>query len=153
LFLVLAPLLPVAGVAAAHGSSIDPIHEIGLASPMSSFRVLLIRTTAVLFTTLTLVGLYGMGLPGLDWSAAAWLLPGLALTVSSLALSTWMPPLWSASAVSVIWIGGVVLVERVSGPTLVAFQAPVQAAFVVVGLLATLVLITRRRSFELRSER
>jgi hypothetical protein len=64
-----------------------------------------------------------------------------------------MPPLWSASAVSVIWIGGVVLVERVSGPTLVAFQAPVQAAFVVVGLLATLVLITRRRSFELRSER
>jgi hypothetical protein len=152
LFVVLAPLLPVAGVAAAYGPAIDPIHEIGLASPMSSFRILLIRTTAVLLTTLSLVGIFGLALPGVGWTAAAWLLPGLVLTLSSLALATWVPPLWAAGLVSIFWIGGVTLVERVNGPTLAAFHAPAQAAFVAVGILATLILITRWRTFELRSE-
>lgn len=151
-FVLLAPLLPVAGVAAAYGPVIDPIHEIGLASPMSSFRILLIRATAVLFTTLALVGLFGLGLPGLGWTAAAWLLPGLALTLSSLALATWVPPLWAASLVSVFWIGGVVLAERVSGPTLAALEGSTLVAFAAVAILAVLILITRRRTFELRSE-
>jgi hypothetical protein len=152
-FLLLAPLLPVAGVAAAYGPGIDPTYEIGLASPMSSFRVLLIRTTAVLATTLTLVGLFGLGLPGLDWTPAVWLLPGLVLTLSSLALATWVPPLWAAGLVSGLWIGGVVVADRVGGPIQPAFQAQTQAAFVAVGVLAMLILITRRRTFELRSER
>ena len=151
-FVLLAPLLPVVGVAAAYGPAIDPTHEIGLASPMSSFRVLLIRATAVLLTTLALVGLFGLGLPGFGWTAAAWLLPGLALTLTSLALATWVPPLWAASLVSVCWIGGLVLAERVSGPTLTALQAPAQIAFVVIAILAALILMTRRRTFELRSE-
>jgi hypothetical protein len=153
IFLLLAPLLPVVGVAAAYGPSIDPTYEIGLASSMSSFRILLIRTTAVLITTLMLVALFAMGLSGLDWTPAAWLLPGLALTLSSLALATWVTPLWAAGFVSAFWIGGVVLAERTSGPIQGALQAQAQGAFVVVGLLAILILFTRRRAFELRSER
>jgi hypothetical protein len=153
IFLLLAPLLPVVGVAAAYGPHMDPTYEIGLASPVSSFRILLIRTTAVLATTLTLVGLFGFGLPGLDWTPAIWLLPGLALTLSSLALATWMPPLWAAGVVSGTWIGGVLVVDRVSGPIQPAFQAQAQAVFIAVGLLATLILVTRRGTFELRSER
>jgi hypothetical protein len=152
-FLLLAPLLPVAGVAAAYGPRVDPTYEIGLASPMSSFRILLIRATAVLATTLTLVGLSGLGLPGLDWAPAVWLLPGLALTLSSLALATWVPPVWAAGLVSGLWIGGVAIADRVSGPIQPAFQAQAQAVFVAVGVLATVILITRRRTFELRSER
>jgi hypothetical protein len=151
-FVLLAPLLPVAGVAAAYGPAIDPSHEIGLASPMSSFRILLIRSTAVLLTTFTLVGIFGLALPGVGWTAAAWLLPGLALTLSSLALSTWVPPLWAAGVVSVFWIGGVTLVERVNGLTVASLHAPAQGAIVAVGILATLILITRWRTFELRSE-
>lgn len=152
-FLLLVPLLPVAGVAAAYGPGIDPTYEIGLASPMSSFRILLIRTTAVLATTLTLVGLFGLGVPGLDWAPAVWLLPGLVLTLSSLALATWVPPLWAAGLVSGLWIGGVVVADRVSGPIQPAFQAQAQAVFVAVGVVAMVILITRRRTFELRSER
>ena len=152
-FLLLAPLLPVAGVAAAFGPVVDPTYEIGLASPMSSLRILLIRTTAVLLATLTLVGLFGLGLPGFDWTAADWLLPGLALTLASLALSTWVSPLWAAGLVSFFWIGAVVLVERADGATQAASRASVQFAFVAAGIVAATILTTRRGTFELRSDR
>ena len=46
-FLALAPLLPLAGVAAAFGAALDPTYEIGLAAPLSAVRLLLLRTVAV----------------------------------------------------------------------------------------------------------
>jgi hypothetical protein len=120
---------------------------------MSSFRILLIRATAVLITTFTVIGLFGLGLPGLDWTASAWLLPGLALTLSSLALSTWLSPMLAASLVSAFWITGVVVAERVSSSAQTASHAQVRAAFIVIGGIALLVLITRRARFDVRSER
>src|SRR5439155_10052887 len=74
-FLAMAPLIPVAGVAAAFGPGIDPTYEIGLASPYRSGRLLLLRSMAVLVASLVLIGLGALALPGLDWSAMAWLLP------------------------------------------------------------------------------
>jgi hypothetical protein len=153
IFLLLAPLLPVAGVAAAYGPHIDPNYELGLASPMSSFRILLIRATAVLITTFTVIGLFGLGLPGLDWTASAWLLPGIALTLSSLALATWLSPLMAAGLVSALWVSGVVVAERVGSSAQAASHAQVQAAFIVIGGVALLILIIRRGTFDLRSER
>ena len=44
LFLCVAALAPVAGVAATFARGIDPTHELGLAAPMSSVRLLLLRT-------------------------------------------------------------------------------------------------------------
>src|SRR5439155_2321493 len=74
-FLAMSPLVPVAGVAAAFGPGVDPTYEIGVAAPVRSFRLLLIRSTAVLAASLVLIGLVALALPRLDWTAAAWLLP------------------------------------------------------------------------------
>lgn len=152
-FLVVAPLLPVAGVAAAYGPGIDPTYEVGLSSPMSRFRLLLMRTTAVLVTTTALAGLATLGLPGLDWAAAAWLLPALALTLASLALATWVAPIWAAGWVTFVWIAAVTLTERAAEPTLTAFRAPAQLVFLSIVVVAAWVVATRRERFELRSER
>ena len=54
LFLALAPVLPVAGVAVAFGPRSDPLHEVALAAPYSSYRLLLVRSAAVLAATLVL---------------------------------------------------------------------------------------------------
>ena len=103
-FLAIAPLLPIAGIAAAYGPGIDPTYEIGIAAPMRSFRLLLIRATAVLASTIVLAGIAALFLPALDWRAAAWLLPSLALAVACLALATIVQPLWAASLVAVTWL-------------------------------------------------
>src|SRR6188472_1866165 len=75
LFLCIAALAPVAGVAAAFGRGIDPTHELSLTAPMSSVRLLLLRTVAVVGATLVLTVIGALALPGLTWTAAAWLLP------------------------------------------------------------------------------
>src|SRR6266550_3587476 len=81
MFLAIAPLIPVVGVAAAFGPGIDPTYEIGVAAPLRSFKLLLFRSAAVLVASLFLIGMAALALPSLDWTAAAWLLPAFALTL------------------------------------------------------------------------
>ena len=50
-FLCIAPLLPLAGIAVAYGPGVDPTYEIGLAAPLGSFRLLLLRAATVLGTS------------------------------------------------------------------------------------------------------
>ena len=52
LFLVVAALLPVAGIAAAFGPGVDPAYEIGAAAPMRADVLLAMRALAVLTTSL-----------------------------------------------------------------------------------------------------
>ncbi|MFM9497556.1 zf-HC2 domain-containing protein [Streptomyces galilaeus] len=88
LLLALAPVVPVLGVALSYGPHADPVHEIAAASPSGGLRLLLTRTVAVLLVSLPLLTLAGLLLPGSGApGAAAWLLPGLALTLASLALA------------------------------------------------------------------
>ena len=74
-FLVLAALLPLAGVAAAYGPGIDPSYEIGVAAPMSSFHLILVRASTVLASTAALAALAALTLPRVGWTAAAWIVP------------------------------------------------------------------------------
>lgn len=87
LFLALAPLLPLAGVALAYGPVMDPTYEMAVVSPMHGFRLLMIRTVAVLVVALGVNGLASLAMPGYGLTALAWLLPGLALTTAGLALT------------------------------------------------------------------
>ena len=104
LFLVVAALLPVAGVAVAFGPGVDPTYEIGTAAPMPADRLLLIRAAAVLASSVSITSLAALALPGLDAIAAAWLLPALGLTVATLALGTWVQPLVAAASVALTWV-------------------------------------------------
>ena len=50
LFLMVAPLIPVAGVATSFGGDADPTHELVTVTPYSSVRLLLLRTLGVLLS-------------------------------------------------------------------------------------------------------
>ncbi|MER6439271.1 zf-HC2 domain-containing protein [Streptomyces sp. NPDC001185] len=93
LLLAVAPVVPVAGVALSYGRYADPLHEIVATSPSGGLRLLLTRTAAVLAVSVPLLTAAGLLLPAAgprlpqSPAAAAWLLPGLALTLAALALS------------------------------------------------------------------
>lgn len=149
LFLTLAPLLPVAGVAFGYGPGVDPTYEIGVAAPMNGFRLLLLRAAAVLTTTLALAALAALTLPHLDWRAAAWLLPALGLTLTSLALATAVTPERAAALVSGAWVVAVLVAEGRSSESLAAFRAPGQVTVAVLALASTVLVVRRQRVFDM----
>ena len=104
MFLAVAPLGPLAGVAVAFAGGLDPTREIGLAAPYSGLRLLLIRTAAVLAVTVPIVAAAGLALPGSNWPAAAWLLPTAGLTCAALALTARVTPVVAVGVVATTWV-------------------------------------------------
>jgi len=87
LFIVLAPVLPLLGVAATFGARADPSQEITNATPYPALRLLIARTLFVVASTVLPALLASLFLPGSPAKAVAWLLPSLAITAVSLALA------------------------------------------------------------------
>ena len=146
LFLALAPVLPVAGVAVAFTSRTDPLHEVALAAPYSSFTLLLVRSAAVVGATLALAIGAAALLPSTPLVAAAWLLPALALTTTSLALATRVDPVVSSSVLAGTWLLGALSgLAPGRDPLLVAAAVP-QLLCLAVLALATAALVAQRRS-------
>jgi hypothetical protein len=143
--LVVAPLLPLAGVAAAYGPGVDPTYELALTAPMRGLRLLLIRAAAVLTTTTLLAATASLALPGFGLRAAAWLLPSLTLTLASLALSTFIQPLRAAALPAAAWVAAVALTVHPRGWTSVLFAPAGQAACAALAVTAAAVLAARRR--------
>lgn len=153
-FLVVAPLLPVAGVAASYGSGIDPTYEIGLASPMRSLGLLLIRAIAVLVSTTLIAGFAALFLPTVDWRTAAWILPSLGLVTATLALSTVVRPPWAAGIVTVAWVAVATAAGQIAMGEASArdvFGESMQTGSLIVTVVALLILVLRHDRFE-RSE-
>jgi signal transduction histidine kinase len=148
-FLVAAPLVPVAGVAAAYGPWIDPMFEVTQAAPMSGFRLLLLRASAVLVVAAVVIGAAAVALPGADWTAAAWILPALGLTFASLALSTFMPTHWAAFAMTLAWFSTLIVTRSVSSDQLAAFRGPGQVAFFALAVGSSVLIAWRRERLEI----
>lgn len=153
LFLSVAPVLPVAGVAMAYGPGVDPTYEVGVAAPMRSFSLLMVRSVAVLASTSVLAGAAGLFLPTLDWTVAAWVLPSLGLTAASLALATLASPLRTAGLVMFLWLAGVVAsIVGPSGPVsperAFAFRPAGQLAFLALAVAGCFVIAVRRDRLE-----
>jgi hypothetical protein len=147
-FLVMAAVLPVAGVAVAFGPTVDPTYEIGTAAPMRGYRLLLVRATAVLVTSLALTSAAALALPGLGWTAAAWLLPSLGLTLGTLALATYLRPLHAAAGVALTWVSIAWIFAAVRPDTLAVFRLGGQVVFLLVIAVSAWVLAHRREAFE-----
>ncbi len=128
LFLALAPVLPMAGVAFAFGPAVDPTHEIAAAAPYSALHLLAVRTAVVVASTLVPIGLAAPFLPGNAWLSVAWLLPALALTVTMLALATRVAPHLAAIGLSALWLAVVIPGLAHSRNALLASELPVQLA-------------------------
>ncbi len=112
-FLVGAPLLPLAGVAAAFGLPRDTTAELTVTAPFATSNLLLLRSVSVLAATLALLGAAAIALPGHGWENAAWVLPALALSTAAAALSTWVQPLTAAITLLTGWVG---VLAATSGP-------------------------------------
>jgi hypothetical protein len=153
-FLVVAPVLPVLGVAAAYGHTGDPTYDVAMAAPYSSIRLLLLRASVVLATTLMLVGLAALLLPAAPGLATAWLLPALALTVATLTLSARIPAAAAAGAVVAVWLGAVFTTVRATGSTYAAFGAAGQATYLALTVISIVLIfgLHRRAAFDLRRE-
>ncbi len=147
-FLIVAPLLPVAGVAAAYGPWMDPMYEVTRATPVSGYRVLLLRSAAVLASTIAVVGLAALLLPDADWKTVAWILPSLALTLASLALSTFLPLHLAAGFVTLAWLATVLVAGAGSGDRFAVFRGTGQVAFFGVVVGSSLVMAWRRERLE-----
>ncbi|MFE7614172.1 zf-HC2 domain-containing protein [Streptomyces sp. NPDC057496] len=159
LLLVVAPVLPLAGVVVSYGRHTDPMHEIAAATPSGGLRLLLTRTAVVLGVSIPALTLAGAALPpsAAGPGPAAWLLPGLAMTLAALALGSYVGCRTGASSVAAAWAVAVVLSAGVS-PS--AVEAPVtgaaryfagpsaQGAWAAAALLCAALLAARRRSFD-----
>jgi hypothetical protein len=110
IFLTVAPLLPVGAVGLAYGQDADPIWETTLATPSDPVRLLVVRSIAVLAVAVPVLLVGAMLLPGPSWAAAAWLLPALAGTALTVALSTWFTVSRAALGVAAAWLATTVVV-------------------------------------------
>ncbi|MFF8277607.1 zf-HC2 domain-containing protein [Streptomyces lateritius] len=153
--LAVAPVLPLGGVAVSYGRHADPMYEIGVATPSGGLRLLLTRAAAVLGVCVPLLTAAGALLPPVTGvpGAAAWLLPGLALTLATLVLGSFVGCRAAAATLTGGWLLAVAgpvlgrpgatgeLARYLSGP---AAQGGWAAAVVLCGCLLAL----RRRSFD-----
>jgi hypothetical protein len=155
-FLVLAPLVPVAGVALAFGPRVDPAYEMAAAAPVPSTRIVLLRSLVVIGSALPAIALLSLALPGWSALAFAWLLPSLGLTAAALALGTVVAPARAAVGLGALWLVGAGVglagAPRSSVETFVegfaAFRPAGQALFAVVAVLSVVMLSARHTAYE-----
>ncbi|MFD0228765.1 zf-HC2 domain-containing protein [Streptomyces hirsutus] len=156
LFLALAPLLPLLGVALSYGPALDPTYEMAVVAPMPGFRLLMIRTVAVLGAVFGLNGLATLALPWYGAAALAWLLPALALSATGLALTARLGPVLAPSLVGGAWITLLLVArtgrEAVTDP-LAPFTAAGQGVSALVAVLAAGLLFLLRDRFDLNRAR
>ncbi|MET8644126.1 zf-HC2 domain-containing protein [Streptomyces sp. NPDC004096] len=160
LLLAVAPVVPVAGVALSYGAHADPLHEIVTATPSGGLRLVLTRTAAVLAVSLPLLTLAGLLLPGSGApGAAAWLLPGLALTSASLALGSYVGCRTATALIAGGWLCAVparALAAPGGHPTARLAEelsrcldgAPAQGAWAAAAALCAALLAARRTTFD-----
>lgn len=122
-FLTLAPLIPLLGVALAFGKGVDPTHDLVVAAPRDTFTVFLIRALTVLVASSGILVLSSLLLPEGGAFRFAWLLPALAVTALTLAAASRVDPRRAATAIGASWI--VVVVIAASASSAAATFGPV----------------------------
>ncbi|MEU3572947.1 zf-HC2 domain-containing protein [Kitasatospora sp. NPDC036755] len=107
---LIAPVLPLCGVAASWSAGLDPAHELTASTARAGLPLLLRRTTSVLVVVLPAL-LLGGWLTGAT-TVAQWLLPSLAFTSTALALGSVVGVTRAAAGLVAGW--GVAVVVPVS---------------------------------------
>ncbi|NJQ04721.1 zf-HC2 domain-containing protein [Streptomyces lonarensis] len=104
--LLVAPALPLLGVAAAWSRGLDPAFELTAVTPRSGLGLLLGRTLAVLLVLFPLL-LAGGAITGVG--TALWLLPALALTATALGLGSVIGVTRAVVVLGIGWSGAVLV--------------------------------------------
>lgn len=146
--LLVAPAVPVLGVALAFGPSADPMYEAQLATPMRGIRLVAIRAVTVLTVSIVVIGALSALSPNTRPMAAAWLLPALALTSATLGTMTVFAPRRAASIVALTWFVVVTIVRSAATDGLAAFGLVGQLVSIVVAVAGFLTIVLRRSTLD-----
>lgn len=146
LVLLLAPVMPLLGVAAAWSRGLDPAHELVVASPRAGLDLVLRRAVAVLAVVIPALGVAGW-LVGA--SPARWLLPCLAFTVGALALGEVVGLHRAATGLTLGWGAVVVGPSLITGrvPQLLAAPASLPGWAVATAVVAVVLVALRRGAY------
>lgn len=153
LFVVLAPLIPVAGVAVAYGRLGDPAHEITAATPTDPLRLLLLRVAAVTGFAVVLSLVLDVAVSSAR-ATGIWILPALAMTLVTLALGTRLAMWMAASTSAVAWIALLsVFLARPEERPWSMFGVQAQVMFFVVAVTAALLFAHGRDEYRRGGEK
>jgi hypothetical protein len=147
-FLLVAPLLVLAGVAAAFLPVFDPAYQLAVAAPFPGVRLLLVRSISALTAALLPVAAAAFVLPGPWWLPVALLLPSLALCAFALAAATVISPQAAAVTAGALWALPVAALAMTRAPLLIV-QSTAQLACGTVLCISAVVLWLRNGRFEL----
>lgn len=114
--LLLAPLVPVLGVAVAWSGAVDPMHELAVAAPRGGLALLLRRTLLALVVTVPLLSAASL-LVGT--APLLWLGPGAVCVLVALAAGSVVGVERASAAVGVGWL------VAVAGPLALTRELPV----------------------------
>jgi hypothetical protein len=144
LVLLLAPVLPVGGVAASWSRGLDPAYELTVSAPRAGLYLVLRRTTSVLAVVVPglLVGGWMTGV-----TAAQWLLPCLAFTSTTLALGGVFGVTRAAVALVAVWAAVVVAPTLATNRTTFALEAVGLPVWGLIFALSIGVVIARRGAY------
>lgn len=141
---IMAPVVPLLGVAASYGSGLDDAYEVIAATPAGGLRLLLVRTSVVLAVT-TPVALVAGAIAGYG-SPAPWLLASLALTLVTLALGSVVGVERAAAVVGAGWVIAVSMTALDPGQRLPAVLTPEAVPVLLAAAATAAVVIVVRRS-------
>jgi len=147
-FLLVAPLLVLAGVASAFLPMFDPSWPLAVAAPFSGFTLLLVRAVSALTAALVPVAATAFIMPGPGWLPVALLLPSLALSAFALAAATILDPRAAAVMAGIVWAVPVLLLAAARVPLLIV-QPNAQFTCAAVLCACAVVLLARHDRFEL----
>ncbi|MEU6557447.1 zf-HC2 domain-containing protein [Streptomyces sp. NPDC046915] len=144
LVLLLAPVLPVCGVAASWSRGLDPAYELTASTPRAGLYLVLRRTASVLAVVVPAL-LLGGWVTGV--TAVQWLLPCLAFTSTTLALGGAVGVTRAAVALVAVWAAVVVAPTLAAGRTSFALRTGVSPVWVLIIGLGIGVVIARRGAY------
>ncbi|GAA3902055.1 zf-HC2 domain-containing protein [Streptomyces lacrimifluminis] len=144
LVLLLAPVLPVLGVAASWSRGLDPAYELTASVPRAGLYLVLRRTASVLAVVVPLL-LVGGWVTGV--MVAQWLLPCLAFTSTTLALGGVVGVTRAAVVLATVWAVLVVAPTLATSRTAFALQTGGLPAWGLILALGVGVVIARRGAY------
>lgn len=147
-FMVIAPMVPLAAVAAAFSPVLDPAYRIASAAPVSKVWLLCIRATAVLVATLLPAAVAALALPSSQWMAVALLLPAIAICVTTLALASVIRAELAVVIAAAGWVALVLAVAEPAGEPVSVFGPGGQLIAAAVLVAAVAVIGLRRNKIE-----
>jgi hypothetical protein len=102
-FVALAPAVPIAAAVVAYATAADPAGNTGAATPLHSFRLVVLRTAILLAVVLPIGLLASVLLPVPTALVLGWFLPAVAVCALVLAIGTRYDPMWVAGSLAAGW--------------------------------------------------